>query len=118
MIRRLGEWKGFNQKKRLSAEVKVFGRGGLSFRKKDTAKSSDLAIDILVLQCLEWGPNIVFIQIGGNDINGWWAKGEINNKVDEINKKFFALIEIFLDRGIHVLLGEVLPRKLHGINCI
>ena len=81
-------------------------------------KASDLATDILAANCLEWGRNIVFIQIGGNDVNCGWTKGEINNKVDEINKKKFALIEIYLDRGIHVLLGEVLPRELHGFNCI
>ena len=97
MIRRLGEWKGFNrEKKRLSTEVKVFGRGGLSFRKKDTVKSSDLAIDILVSECLEWGPNIVFIKIGGMISIVGGQTGKLKIRWMRSTKIFLPLSKYFL----------------------
>ena len=79
-----------------------FAVGGLVFIHLDFER--------LVASTLKWGPDAIYLQIGGNDLQTF--RGRQATAPKDVSTKIKKLANFFLDRGVKVLLGGILPRIL------
>ena len=57
------------------------------------------------MDMLEYEPDFCFIQIGGNDISD-------SSDAEKIAADIINITKLLKERGIHFVVGEVMPRKL------
>lgn len=74
--------------------LRVFGRGGM--------RLLSLPRDLWE-EMLSWGPTAVFLRVGGNEIN-------YDVQASQIAEEMLSRVGELRNRGIHVFVGEVLPR--------
>ena len=88
--------------RRRGIKFRRFAVGGLVFTHRD--------FEDLVASTLKWGPDAIYLQIGGNDLQTF--RGRQATAPKDVSTKIKKLANFFLDRGVKVLLGGILPRIL------